>query len=173
MVLMGVMRVEECDNLEAAFVDVEVGIPPLKIRRMRLPGNSLREARFDGEPGLVPETLTVFTNLQEKQVERVAMGCFIDSHDRATNLSALAEDMERNSPRGAKRIVEIFIGRDGAIWKPPELFNDGNCKRRLELFFKIWEIVEIGDGQANILAGHDFSQEGLPIVRTKGIGMVF
>lgn len=173
MVLLGVMRVEECDNLEAAFVDVEVDIPPLKIRRMRLPGDSLREARFDGEPGLVPETLTVFTNLQEKQVERVAMGCFIDSHDRATNLSALAEDMERNSPRGAKRIVEIFIGRDGAIWEPPELFNDGNCKRRLELFFKIWEIVEIGDGQANILAGHDFSQEGLPIVRTKGIGMVF
>ncbi|MBP2563163.1 hypothetical protein J2857_005962 [Neorhizobium galegae] len=70
MMRVGVLGVEERDDLEAALVDVEVDVSLLEIRRMRSPGDGLRIVRFNGNPGLVTQTMTVLADFQEKQIQR-------------------------------------------------------------------------------------------------------
>lgn len=84
MVRVGVAGVEERDDLEAAFVDVEMDVSLLEIRRMGLPDDGLRVARFDRKPRLMAQSLAMLADLQKKQVKRVVMRLLVDGHDRAT-----------------------------------------------------------------------------------------
>ncbi len=55
--------VEELDDPEAAFVDVEVDVPLLEVRGVRLPGDRLGEPPLNCEPGLKAQTAAMLADL--------------------------------------------------------------------------------------------------------------
>ena len=86
---LGIMRirmmaVEEFNDMEAAFVDIEVDIPGLEIRRAGLPDLRLRIEPFDFLPGSLPEPFAVRCRVDEQQVQMVVLRLLVDSQNKAS-----------------------------------------------------------------------------------------
>lgn len=86
--------------LKPHFVDVEVDVSLLEIRRMGLPGDGLRIACLNGKLGFVAEAMPMLADLAEKQVERVVLGLFVDGHNGAATFLP-AESMRGTTAPGA------------------------------------------------------------------------
>ena len=66
---VGVTPVEELDDLEAAFVDVEVDVALLEIRRVCRPDLRLGIPGLDRAPGVLADAATFDARHHEEQVQ--------------------------------------------------------------------------------------------------------
>ena len=62
-------RIEELHDVEAAFVDVEMDVARLEIRRMCLPDNGLRILRLNHFPYGSADARTVAFRIDEQQIQ--------------------------------------------------------------------------------------------------------
>ena len=92
--IMGIrmMTVEEFDDVEAAFVDIEVDVPGLEIRRAGLPDLCLRIEAFDFLPGSLPKPFAVRCRVDEQQVQVVVLRLLVDRQNKTSYDPAVLPD---------------------------------------------------------------------------------
>ena len=78
----------EFDDLETAAINVEVDVSFFKIRGTGFPDLCFRVQCFDCLPCAVTDAFAVFGRINEKKVERIAVGLAVDGQHNATHLSA-------------------------------------------------------------------------------------
>lgn len=88
---IGMVGIIELDDFEAASVYVEVDVPLLKVWRDGVPDARLRISSFNGGPGIPTDAGPVLTRLDEKQIERVLVGCWVDRQDAPTYMILIAQ----------------------------------------------------------------------------------
>ena len=81
----GMMAVKEFDNVESAFVDVEVNIPGLKVRCAGFPDERFRIQPFDFLPCRIADALAVSFGVYKQQFQFIVLCFFIDLQHKASN----------------------------------------------------------------------------------------
>ena len=76
---------EEFYHMEAAFVNVEVDVPLLKVRCMGFPNFCFRVQCLDCLPCSKTNTLAMAIHIDEQQLKFVAVGVWMDRKYRSTH----------------------------------------------------------------------------------------
>lgn len=80
-----VVSVEVFDNVESAFVDIEMDVPFLETRRYQFPHLCFGIHAFNLFPNGIPKSTAVAIRIDVEQVHFVAMGFLIDGQHNAAD----------------------------------------------------------------------------------------
>ena len=79
------MAVEEFDDMETAFVDIEMDIPCLEAGSTGLPDFCLRIQAFNFLPGRLADTFAVCPGMDKQQFQLIMPGRFVDLQDKTAS----------------------------------------------------------------------------------------
>ena len=86
------MAVEEFDDMETAFVDIEMDIPCLEAGSTGLPDFCLRIQAFNFLPGRIADTFAVCPGMDKQQFQHIMSGRFVDLQDKTADYFAVFPD---------------------------------------------------------------------------------
>lgn len=144
----------EFDDLEAAFVHVEVDVPLLEIGRVRFPDAGLRKPPLNRLPGPMAKAAAFLPHRDEEEIERVMLRLRIDGDDGATHGAALMDDAQNDRPRRRDRRIKLLIGGDRAVRQRAQLRDNGDRESRLQVFFEGRIVGRFGDGEGHRVLCH-------------------
>lgn len=115
VVVIGMMTVEEFDDVETATIDIEMNVALLEIGGNCFPNPDFGVHLLDGLPRCETYTSAVDMGRDEKQFEVARMGVGVQVYHYASHLLAVAYDSVSLGTRGVDSVADGLLGNDLTI----------------------------------------------------------
>ena len=123
---IGMPAVKEPDNMEAAFVDVEMDVPRLKAWRAALPHLRIRIQPFHFLPGGISDSLAVGFRKNEQQFQFIVLGLLVVLQHKTAGKPSVFPDTVGDAM--IDTVLDCLPGNDLAVFLKmivafPEFFH--------------------------------------------------
>ena len=103
------MAVEEFDDMEPAFVDIEMDIPGLEAGSTGLPDFCFRIQAFNFLPGRIADAFAVRPGMDKQQFQLIVLGRFVDLQDQTADCFAVFTDNSRMNCSRSSSVSRVRV----------------------------------------------------------------
>lgn len=127
---VGVVWIEELNDVKPADIHIKVDVPLLEVGGCRHPNLGLGMTPLNGFPGGTSKAAPMVFRGDKEKVKGIASRLGIDDKHRASNALPIRKNVPDFSAFGMEGAPHVFIGRHGGSTAEP--FGDGDRESGLK-----------------------------------------